>query len=388
MHGTVDTYCTPEGAQAIFDRATGPKEIEWIETPNHIDIYDRPEPRRAGGESTWRGSSASSSRRAKRRLRRARLSERRQRVTSSSTSRRRPGNLRRGPMRLMLVLVTACLAIRGKRIADDEEPVDESRERRRRGSPRTTAAPGSGSCGPTERGRRHVAPGWPSAVWMRDSKHLVVDYNANDSCCNRAGLYVYDLDGRARRLPNGGDGRHPAISPDGRLVAFARGRKATPRSSSSGSTAAASVPSRESTDDASTSRPPGPVLAQARRSCVEIKPPPAPPPEPDPEPWRPQPRTDFFTTVPAVEPPGTPTASRSQHLDGRARRAAMPARLTRPHGVSEDSASWSPDGRLLAFSRQRREDIGEDTKAVVRNPRPAASGSSRGRSSVDGWRPA
>ena len=43
VHGTVDEYCTPEGAQAIFDRATGPKEIEWIETPNHIDIYDRPE---------------------------------------------------------------------------------------------------------------------------------------------------------------------------------------------------------------------------------------------------------------------------------------------------------------------------------------------------------
>jgi fermentation-respiration switch protein FrsA (DUF1100 family) len=42
VHGTVDTYCTPEGAQAIFDRATGHKEIEWIETPNHIDIYDDP----------------------------------------------------------------------------------------------------------------------------------------------------------------------------------------------------------------------------------------------------------------------------------------------------------------------------------------------------------
>ena len=43
VHGTVDTYCTPEGAQAVFDRATGPKVIEWIETTNHIDIYDRPE---------------------------------------------------------------------------------------------------------------------------------------------------------------------------------------------------------------------------------------------------------------------------------------------------------------------------------------------------------
>jgi fermentation-respiration switch protein FrsA (DUF1100 family) len=42
VHGTVDGYCTPEGAQAIFDAATGPKEIEWIETPNHIDIYDDP----------------------------------------------------------------------------------------------------------------------------------------------------------------------------------------------------------------------------------------------------------------------------------------------------------------------------------------------------------
>jgi fermentation-respiration switch protein FrsA (DUF1100 family) len=42
VHGTVDGYCTPEGAQAVFDRATGHKELEWIETPNHIDIYDDP----------------------------------------------------------------------------------------------------------------------------------------------------------------------------------------------------------------------------------------------------------------------------------------------------------------------------------------------------------
>ncbi len=43
VHGKVDGYCTPETAQAIFDRATGPKEIEWIDSENHIDIYDRPE---------------------------------------------------------------------------------------------------------------------------------------------------------------------------------------------------------------------------------------------------------------------------------------------------------------------------------------------------------
>jgi fermentation-respiration switch protein FrsA (DUF1100 family) len=43
VHGKVDEYCTPEGAQAVFDRATGPKEIEWLESRNHIDIYDHPE---------------------------------------------------------------------------------------------------------------------------------------------------------------------------------------------------------------------------------------------------------------------------------------------------------------------------------------------------------
>ena len=43
VHGTIDTYCTPEGARAVFDRASGPKEIEWLESRNHIDIYDQPE---------------------------------------------------------------------------------------------------------------------------------------------------------------------------------------------------------------------------------------------------------------------------------------------------------------------------------------------------------
>jgi len=43
VHGKVDAYCTPEGAQAVFDRAPGHKEIEWLESSNHIDIYDQPE---------------------------------------------------------------------------------------------------------------------------------------------------------------------------------------------------------------------------------------------------------------------------------------------------------------------------------------------------------
>jgi uncharacterized protein len=43
VHGKVDAYCTPEGAQAAFDRAPGPKEIEWLDTSNHIDLYDQPQ---------------------------------------------------------------------------------------------------------------------------------------------------------------------------------------------------------------------------------------------------------------------------------------------------------------------------------------------------------
>jgi uncharacterized protein len=43
VHGKTDDYCTPAGAQAAFDALGGPKEIEWLESENHIDIYDRPE---------------------------------------------------------------------------------------------------------------------------------------------------------------------------------------------------------------------------------------------------------------------------------------------------------------------------------------------------------
>jgi len=43
VHGRVDAFCTPEGAQAAYDRAPGPKEIEWLDTSNHIDLYDQPQ---------------------------------------------------------------------------------------------------------------------------------------------------------------------------------------------------------------------------------------------------------------------------------------------------------------------------------------------------------
>ena len=43
VHGRTDAYCSPEGAQAIFDRAGDPKEILWLDTTNHIDLYDGPQ---------------------------------------------------------------------------------------------------------------------------------------------------------------------------------------------------------------------------------------------------------------------------------------------------------------------------------------------------------
>jgi len=43
IHGTTDAFCSPEGARAVFERATGPAEILWLDTINHIDLYDRPE---------------------------------------------------------------------------------------------------------------------------------------------------------------------------------------------------------------------------------------------------------------------------------------------------------------------------------------------------------
>src|SRR5262249_52828450 len=44
VHGKGDHYCTPEGAQAVFDRATGPKEIEWLASAPHTDLYAPPAP--------------------------------------------------------------------------------------------------------------------------------------------------------------------------------------------------------------------------------------------------------------------------------------------------------------------------------------------------------
>jgi uncharacterized protein len=42
VHGRTDAYCSPEGAQAVYDRAGEPKRIVWLDTSNHIDLYDNP----------------------------------------------------------------------------------------------------------------------------------------------------------------------------------------------------------------------------------------------------------------------------------------------------------------------------------------------------------
>jgi fermentation-respiration switch protein FrsA (DUF1100 family) len=42
VHGRTDAYCSPQGAAAVFERARPPKEIRWLDTTNHIDLYDVP----------------------------------------------------------------------------------------------------------------------------------------------------------------------------------------------------------------------------------------------------------------------------------------------------------------------------------------------------------
>ncbi len=42
VHGRTDDYCSPAGAEATFARAGEPKEAMWLDTTNHIDLYDVP----------------------------------------------------------------------------------------------------------------------------------------------------------------------------------------------------------------------------------------------------------------------------------------------------------------------------------------------------------
>ena len=42
VHGRRDAFCSPADAQDLYDRLTGPKELRWLDTRNHIDLYDQP----------------------------------------------------------------------------------------------------------------------------------------------------------------------------------------------------------------------------------------------------------------------------------------------------------------------------------------------------------
>jgi fermentation-respiration switch protein FrsA (DUF1100 family) len=40
VHGKNDKYCFPKFAQQVYDEASEPREILWLDTTNHIDLYD------------------------------------------------------------------------------------------------------------------------------------------------------------------------------------------------------------------------------------------------------------------------------------------------------------------------------------------------------------
>ncbi|MET7333001.1 alpha/beta hydrolase [Nonomuraea sp. NPDC005650] len=41
VHGVVDRFCSPEGAEEAFRRLDQPKKLVWVDAKQHIDLYDR-----------------------------------------------------------------------------------------------------------------------------------------------------------------------------------------------------------------------------------------------------------------------------------------------------------------------------------------------------------
>lgn len=41
VHGTTDVLLPPRYAQAVFDAGREPKRLEWVETDNHVQLYDQ-----------------------------------------------------------------------------------------------------------------------------------------------------------------------------------------------------------------------------------------------------------------------------------------------------------------------------------------------------------
>ncbi|MDN5856577.1 MAG: alpha/beta hydrolase [Actinomycetia bacterium] len=42
VHGKTDDFCSPADAQVAYDRLGGTKDLVWLDTTNHIDLYDQP----------------------------------------------------------------------------------------------------------------------------------------------------------------------------------------------------------------------------------------------------------------------------------------------------------------------------------------------------------
>jgi uncharacterized protein len=42
VHGRNDDYCAPQGAAGVHERMGEPKRLVWLDTSNHIDLYDNP----------------------------------------------------------------------------------------------------------------------------------------------------------------------------------------------------------------------------------------------------------------------------------------------------------------------------------------------------------
>jgi fermentation-respiration switch protein FrsA (DUF1100 family) len=42
VHGTTDAYCSPDAARRLYDRLEAAKDLLWLQTANHIDLYDNP----------------------------------------------------------------------------------------------------------------------------------------------------------------------------------------------------------------------------------------------------------------------------------------------------------------------------------------------------------
>jgi fermentation-respiration switch protein FrsA (DUF1100 family) len=43
IHGRRDDFCSPDDASGAFERAAEPKVFHWLDTTNHIDLYDNPD---------------------------------------------------------------------------------------------------------------------------------------------------------------------------------------------------------------------------------------------------------------------------------------------------------------------------------------------------------